>query len=148
MLKILSMGAFSGYQIMKRIEVLTSKKPSAGSVYPLLKSMQDQGWLVGKKTGKKTVYELTTKGKKIVQKHDLMKEQVSQKVRESLLLAQSTFEDFALALSNDFHVGFTKNLDHLSPLLSELSRLQATNVDDEKIKAVIANAKDELQKMK
>jgi formylmethanofuran dehydrogenase subunit E len=148
MLKILSTGNFSGYQIIKRVEVLIGTKPSTGSVYPLLKSMQNQGWIIGNKTGKKTIYELTPKGAEIVHKHDMMKNHISQKVRESILLAHNTFEDFTLALSNDFHLTFIENLDLLSPLMSEITRVQIQKVSPEKIKEVISNAKDELKKLK
>jgi DNA-binding PadR family transcriptional regulator len=148
MLKIISMGKVSGYQIIKRVGTLTGKKPSAGSVYPLLKSMQDQGWIVGKTTGNKTLYEITDKGKEIVQKHDALKEQISQKVRESILLAHNTFDDFTLALSKDFHLTVIENLDLLSPLISEISRLRANGIEPAKIKEVLSKANDELQKLK
>jgi formylmethanofuran dehydrogenase subunit E len=148
MLKIISMGKVSGYQIIKRVGTLTGKKPSAGSVYPLLKSMQDQEWIVGKTTDNKTLYEITDHGKAIVQKHDALKEQISQKVRESILLAHNTFDDFTLALSEDLHLAFIENLDLLSPLISEISRLQASGVDAAEIKEVISKAKNELRKLK
>ncbi|PVX26461.1 MAG: PadR family transcriptional regulator [Candidatus Bathyarchaeum sp.] len=148
MLKIISMENVSGYQIMKRVEVLIGEKPSTGSVYPLLKSMQDEGWIVGKKEGNKTIYEITEQGKEIVQKHDALKEHISQKVRESILLAHNTFEDFTLALSKDFHLTVIENLDILSPLLSEMSRLQAEGIDADRIKKVISNSRDELRKLK
>jgi formylmethanofuran dehydrogenase subunit E len=148
MLKIISMENVSGYQIMKRVEVLVGEKPSTGSVYPLLKSMQNEGWITGKKEGNKTLYEITDKGKEIVQKHDALKEQISQKVRESILLAHNTFEDFTVALSKDFHIAFIENLDILSPLINEVSRLQAEGIDANKIKEVVSKARDELQKLK
>jgi DNA-binding PadR family transcriptional regulator len=148
MLKIISMGKVSGYQIMKRVETLTGRKPSTGSVYPLLRSMQDQGWIVGKTAGNKTLYEITDQGKEIVQKHDALKEQISQKVRESILLAHSTFDDFTLALSKELHLAFIENLDLLSPLISEMSRLQANGIEPAKIKEVLSKANDELQKLK
>ncbi|MCW4022327.1 MAG: PadR family transcriptional regulator [archaeon] len=148
MLKIISLKNVSGYQIIKKVEMLIGEKPSTGSVYPLLKSMQDQGWIVGKKEGNKTLYSITDCGKEIVQKHDKLKAHITQKVRESILLAHNTFEDFTVALSKDFHLAFINNLDLLSPLISEISRLQAESVDMDKIKEVISNAKDELQKLK
>lgn len=148
MLKIISMEKVNGYQIMKRVEVLIGEKPSTGSVYPLLKSMQNEGWIVGKKAGNKTLYEITDKGKEIIQKHDTLKEHISQKVRESILLAHNTFEDFTLALSKDFHLTVIENLDILSPLISEISRLQAEGITANKIKEVVSKARDEMQKLK
>ncbi|MCW4022321.1 MAG: PadR family transcriptional regulator [Candidatus Bathyarchaeota archaeon] len=148
MLKIISRETVSGYQIIKRVGTLTGKKPSTGSVYPLLKSMQDKGWIVGKKEGNKTLYSITAQGNEIIQKHDKLKENITQKVRESILLAHNTFEDFTVALSKDFHLTFIDNLDLLSPLISEISALKADGVTPEKMKKVISKAKDELHKLK
>jgi formylmethanofuran dehydrogenase subunit E len=148
MLKIVSMGKVSGYQIIKRVEAVTGKKPSTGSVYPLLKSMQDQGWIVGNTAGNKTLYEITPQGKEIIQKHDALKEQISQKVRESILLAHNTFDDFPVAFSKDLHLVVIENLELLSPLISEISRLQANGIEPAKIKEVISKANVELQKLK
>jgi formylmethanofuran dehydrogenase subunit E len=148
MLKIVSNGEVNGYQIIKRVETIIGTKPSTGSVYPLLKTMQHQGWIVGKKVGNKTFYKITDQGNEIVQKHDIMKEHISQKVRESILLAHNTFDDFTLALSNDFHLTFIENLNLLSPLLTEISVLQADGVKTDKIQTVISKAKDELHKLK
>jgi len=114
----------------------------------LLKSMQDQGWIVGKATGKKTLYGITDQGKEIIQKHDALKEHITQKVRESILLAHNTFDDFTLALSKDLHLAFIENLDLLSPLISEISKLQANGVEPAKIKEILSKANAELQKLK
>ncbi len=147
MLKIISGERVSGYQIIKRVEVMIGEKPSTGSVYPLLKSMQDKGWIVGEKSGNKTFYTITDKGKEIVRKHDVLKEQIFQKVRESVLLANNTFEDIASVFSEDSHLTFEKNIELLGPLISEISRLLVAGVAPEKIKEVISDVVAELKKL-
>ena len=47
MLKIISDGDATGYQIIKRVEGSVGSKPSTGSVYPLLKTMERDGWIEG-----------------------------------------------------------------------------------------------------
>ncbi len=74
MLKIISEKEVSGYEIMKTVNELTGKKPSTGSVYPLLKSMQNGGWIIGKKLGLKTVYQITDSGKKVLETHENLKD--------------------------------------------------------------------------
>ncbi len=70
MLFILSEGPLHGYDIIKRIKELTMNqwKPAAGSIYPLLNYMKEQGLIEvasveeGVRGGKKIVYRLTDKG--------------------------------------------------------------------------------------
>jgi len=65
MLKIISENMATGYQIIKRVKELTGEKPSSGSVYPILKSMQNKGWINGRTQNGKTVYEITEVAKKL-----------------------------------------------------------------------------------
>ncbi len=147
MLKIISTEPVSGYQIMKRVKVMTGEKPSAGSVYPLLKSMQEDGWIVGEKSGKNIFYILTDQGRTIVQKHDILKEQIFQKVRESVLLANNTFDDIASVFSENSHFTFVDNFEILSPLISEISKRLSAGVAPEKIKAVVSEATEKLGRL-
>ncbi len=47
MLKIISENKTTGYEIIKKVTDLTGEKPSTGSIYPLLKSMETKGWITG-----------------------------------------------------------------------------------------------------
>ncbi len=67
-LLLLNEGPKHGYEIMAELEKKVGKKPSAGQIYPLLKSLRKKG-LVTCKTAmigdkKKKVYTLTKDGKK------------------------------------------------------------------------------------
>lgn len=62
-LKILSQKERSGYDLMKQIEMHIGKKPSSGSMYPLLKDLQKQQLITAHDRDRSTVYSLTAKGK-------------------------------------------------------------------------------------
>ncbi len=62
-LKILSKQEHSGYDLMKEIEQHTGRKPSPGSMYPLLKSLQQEKLISARDVGRSTTYSLTPSGK-------------------------------------------------------------------------------------
>ena len=139
MLKIISEKEVSGYEIMKKVEKVTGKKPSTGSVYPLLKSMQSEGWIIGRKLALKTMYQITGSGRKVLEAHGTMKEDYAQRISRSYYLAQDTFTDLHLVLSH--------NRDLINPLVTEVSKLLASGVYPQKIKAILENAVTELEKL-
>jgi DNA-binding PadR family transcriptional regulator len=140
MLKIISEGEVTGYQIIKKVNALTGKKPSTGSVYPLLKSMQSKGWIIGKKVNGKTLYKISDSGKKVVVTHGSMKDYYAQKISGSLSLAHDTFDDLHVALIN--------NSALINPVVNEVSSLLAHGVAPEKINGVLSKTLTALQKLK
>ena len=56
MLKLISERKHTGYELIKEIEKHSGNKPSTGTVYPLLKSMQSEGWIKGIDRDDKTYY--------------------------------------------------------------------------------------------
>jgi len=140
MLKIISEGEVSGYQIIKKVNELTGKKPSTGSVYPLLKSMQNKGWIIGKKVNGKTLYEISDSGKKVVMAHGAMKDYYAQKISGSISLAHGTFDDLHVALIN--------NPALINPIVNEVSSLLAHRIAPERINAILSKTLVALQKLK
>jgi len=70
-LRILAEGPMHGYEIMKMIERVTKGRwrPAAGTLYPLLEQLRDEGLIdverienSGVRGGRKVVYRLTDKG--------------------------------------------------------------------------------------
>lgn len=55
----------NGYQIIRSIEKHYGKRPSAGSVFPLLDNMIDDKIVSMKKDGRANIYTLTKKGHRI-----------------------------------------------------------------------------------
>ena len=129
MLKIISEGEVSGYDIIKRVGKLTGKKPSTGSVYPLLKSMENKGWITGKSIGNKTSYKITKSGNAVVEGHGDLKDYYSDKIHESICLAHETFDDL--------HLAFYKNRNLLAPLANEISALMDEGVASDEVKKLI-----------
>ena len=140
MLKILSEGEVSGYDIIKKVYELTGKKPSTGSIYPLLKSMENKGWITGKKVGSKIVYEITDSGREVVKSHSDLKDYYSEKIHETICLAHETFDDL--------HIAFSNNRNLLAPLAQEISILISEGVEFAEINKIILNAQEELKKLR
>jgi len=105
MLKIISENKTTGYQIIKKVTELTGEKPSTGSIYPLLKSMQTKGWIKGTIQKGKTSYEITTSGLLVIQAHGSLKSYYEQKLNGSISLIHETFNDqTALAVLSIFKI--------------------------------------------
>jgi DNA-binding PadR family transcriptional regulator len=139
MLKIISEKEASGYDIIKKVNKLTGKKPSTGAVYPLLKAMQNEGWIVGTKLTRKTLYQITDQGKSVLKAHDSLKGDYAERISRSFSLAQDTFEDLHLVLIHN------ENL--MNPLITEISKLLASGIQPQKIQKVIDKTMGELQKL-
>jgi formylmethanofuran dehydrogenase subunit E len=140
MLKIISEGEVSGYDIIKKVGELTGKKPSTGSVYPLLKSMENKGWIKGKSIGNKTLYKITKTGKEVVEGHGELKGYYSEKIHESICLAHETFDDL--------HLAFYNNRNLLAPIANEISLLLSEGVPKDEIMKIIQNTVEKLKKLK
>lgn len=71
-----------GYELINRIEEITSKKPSSGSVYPLLSDLSERGFLEVKIVGGKKIYTLSEKGRKYLEElKEKEKDLIAEKVR-------------------------------------------------------------------
>jgi len=140
MLKIISEGEVSGYDIIKKVGELTGKKPSTGSVYPLLKSMENKGWITGKDIGNKKLYKITNSGNEVVEGHGELKDYYSEKIHESICLAHETFDDL--------HLTFYNNRNLLAPLANEISFLVDAGVSTDEINKIIQNTVEKLKKLK
>jgi len=139
MLKIISENKVTGYDIIKKVSKLTGEKPSTGSIYPLLKSMEKKGWIMGKTGDRKTIYEITDSGKKVVLAHGSMEKYYTQKISGSISLANDTF--------NDLHVALIDNKTLVAPIVREASSLLAHGVSTEKINLILSKALVSLQKL-
>lgn len=67
-LKHLSEEPMTGYSLMNAIKDCSGKKPSSGSIYPILAELNEEGSITCKEEGRKKTYTITAKGKKSVQK--------------------------------------------------------------------------------
>ncbi len=81
-LKELHKKELSGYDIMKRVEELTGKKPSPGTMYPLLANLCKKQLIIVRQNKKRKLYSLSKKGKElfqefIEQKKNFMKKNIA-----------------------------------------------------------------------
>lgn len=155
MLHIMKDGEASGYDIIKKVEAITGKKPSTGSIYPILKKMEREGWISGRAEDGKTYYSLTDIGQEHVAQIKEVKNEFIKKLHQSIALASETFEDVDVQdLMKDMHdlhrgmrVPIKEQTELLAPLIHRVADLLETETDREKIRSVILRATDELRKL-
>jgi formylmethanofuran dehydrogenase subunit E len=125
-LKMIAEGEVTGYQIIKKVGNLTGNKPSTGSIYPILESLQNEGWIKGKKSEKKTIYTITDSGGKKLKELDKIQTDFIEKIHQSISLANVTFEGMG-------HLTLLHNMDVLSPFINDISKLLEKGVDPDRI---------------
>ncbi len=76
-LKELEKSDATGYELIQKISV-KAKKPSPGSVYPLLKELANAGFLNVRVEGNKKIYSLSEKGKAVL-------EEASKREKEAIM---------------------------------------------------------------
>ena len=147
-LRILAKKPLSGYNLMKHIEGVTGKKPSPGSMYPLLKSLKEKDLLEEKEIGRSKIYALTSKGKKavreIAQHHQKMLESMEKNIRmmHSVIGKQDTFPLEILRRIQQGQAPFaslTGDLIKLRDTLFEASQKELTQRQRKELSAIISS---------
>ena len=155
MLHIIKGGEVSGYDLIKKVEAITGEKPSTGSIYPLLKKMEREGWVLGRFEDGKTYYSLTETGKEHIAQIKEAKHEFIKKIHQSIALANETFEDSDIqALMNEMHDTHRgvhshdiEQLKLLESLIREVAELSRRGVGRGKIESILLQARDELKKL-
>ena len=75
-----------GYEVMKALEEKMGGcyTPSAGTVYPTLQLLEDEGYVKGVDVGGKKVYEVTPEGDKYLEEHRDLLDEIVARVRETV----------------------------------------------------------------
>jgi len=144
MLRIISEEDATGYQIIKKVADKTGHKPSTGSIYPLLKGMEKDGWILGEKSDDKTYYKITELGKKKITEMPDIKTDYIQKIHDSITLAHEAFEDTG-SLNYLVHDEIT---NILMPLLIDVGKLLEEGVEPDKIIKIISKTRKDHSKYK
>ncbi len=75
-----------GYEVIKAMEekMAGCYSPSAGTVYPTLQLLEDEGYIRAVETDGKKVYHLTPEGEKYLEEHRDFIEEIIDRVRETI----------------------------------------------------------------
>ena len=141
MLKLISERKHSGYELIKEIEEHSGSKPSTGSVYPLLKSMQSEGWIKGLDHDDKTYYKITKSGKEKLNEYNTIKKDYITKMHESVSIINETFH-------HEGHLMYIEEMELVHPLIEEIIHLQNKGIEKERIDKVILHAIEQLKQMR
>lgn len=137
MLRLISREERTGYGLMKKIGEITGKKPSTGTIYPLLKSMEAEGWITGVERQKKTYYSITEAGTEKLEEVGKIKSDFLRKITESVSLASEAFEE------PGFESGWGI-MGFVMPVFHDVVDLKKQGVSDEEIRERIKRAREEL----
>jgi DNA-binding PadR family transcriptional regulator len=141
MLKLISERKHSGYELIKEIEEHSGSKPSTGTVYPLLKSMQSEGWIKGIDQDDKTYYEITKSGKEKLNEYDTIKKDYITKMLESVSIINETFHQ-------EGHLMYIEQMELLHPLIDEIIQSQNDGIEQERIDKIILHAIEQFKQMR
>ena len=144
LLKEISMNESTGYQLIKKVAEIIGSRPSTGSIYPQLKRMENNGWIISRPKSGKKYYKITNSGRKKIKEFDEIKMDQMVKIHQSIAMANDTFKDtgYTAVLSNP------EIYDILEPLIVEVDRVIKKEVKSEKITRIINKATQDLRKVK
>lgn len=148
----------TGYQLIHSLSLELGKKPSSGSIYPLLNSMLEEKLITVKEEGRKKIYSLLSLGKKTMIKMFSQKEDLMLKH----LRIVNKFNEFAnkksSLIKNKVDIEFKKNTSlliknvkdwiELRDLVMELIILPDYDKKKPLIKKAIKNMMKELEKIR
>lgn len=85
-LKLLKDKPRHGYEVMKELEerMHGCYSPSPGTVYPTLQWLEDEGLVLAKDVDGKKVYEITDEGRRFLEEHRDVVEDIFDRVREAV----------------------------------------------------------------
>lgn len=136
-LRIISRGEMTGYELMNRIERITGRRPSSGTIYPMLSSMTEEGWIERREEGEKAFYRITDTGMKKMVEFQALKREYANKIMETMSIARETFETDS-----------NQNIaELLLPLFIDVKELLEKGVPSERIAGVVAEAREKLKGM-
>src|SRR3979490_3446839 len=85
-LKLLKDKPRHGYEVMKELEeqLRGCYSPSAGTVYPTLQLLEDEGLVISREVEGKKVYEVTDAGRKFLDEHKDVVDDIFERVHDTV----------------------------------------------------------------
>ena len=155
-LKFLEKGPHSGYALMDAIEKITSTRPSAGSIYPLLDNLSKEGIVISNEKGKSKIYSLTKVGKKKLTQISKQKIELVEKITGLAQIMGNVCEthesEFFSHLINHIKTGEIPFM-HLEPEISEFRealvvKSKKKNKYSKKLKSILKKTAREIKDLK
>lgn len=127
----------SGYDIIKKCEEILGYKPSAGSIYPLLKTMEKHGLIRSREEKRRKVYFISTKGKEFIEGLFKIKEEFYRKLQSHIIATAEIFDDKELKC-------FGKSIFEEYPLLRKII-FAIKKMDKEKAEKILEKIYKEIE---
>lgn len=90
-LRALEHESLSGSEIMHKLEENIGWKPSCGSIYPVLASLEKNREISKEKQSAKKIYSLTKKGRTELKKHNKSREELAREILKIHKMIESTY---------------------------------------------------------
>ncbi|MGC8546524.1 MAG: PadR family transcriptional regulator [Thermoplasmata archaeon] len=126
---ILSKGDRNSYQLSKMLSA-QDRRMSSGTLFPILRDLENEGFVVVKRNNGRKFYSLTEKGKNYVAALENLRDNLRKKLMEAYLRDHILIyerDDYSLLLSKDFvnHISELSDIigNELTGLLSLLITL-------------------------
>jgi DNA-binding PadR family transcriptional regulator len=110
-LKALDKEPESGYNLMKSLAEMAGKRPSPGSIYPLLDDLHKQGMVSVRASGRRKIYSLTKKGKSTEQDALKTKDDLQKMLIQTMNVFAGMVDDRELAQIRSMLSGLNKEQD-------------------------------------
>lgn len=146
----------SGYALMNMIGDTTGTRPSAGSIYPLLESMAEDGTLEFEEKTNKKIYSLTDKGKKqtkqLLQDRDQILREIKERVKMLSMMQESDYSHYLDTIDQQLKgkVPFGTLNDDMEELREHLYKLNALGLVEKKtaqIRKILKRTNNDLKKL-
>ena len=148
----------TGYQLIHSLSLELGKKPSSGSIYPLLNSMLEENLISVKEEGRKKIYSISSLGKKTMVKMFSQKEDSMLKHLRFVNKFNEFMNKGCSLTKNKVNIEFKKNTSLLTKnvkdwkglrdLVMELIILPDYDKKKPLIKKAIKNMMKELEKIR
>ncbi len=144
----------TGYGLAKEIEQRTGWKPSWGSIYPLLETLEKERLVTSKEQGRTKVYSLTKKGKAKAQNTLAHTEELLGEIVERMKILDTLMDDdlsvpiaflTELKEGNNPFLPITKASENMKHELYRLMKQEKLGIKAKEINTILNAANKELK---
>lgn len=145
---ILSRGDRNAYQLSKMLST-QEKRLSSGTLFPVLRELENKGFIFMKMENGRKLYSLTEKGKEYVNTLENLRESLRKKLMESYLRDHIVFyeeDDYSLLLSKEFVNSISELNDIMGEEITNLLTLLLTKISRGE-RGSVERIRDEIRKI-